>query len=292
MKYGRIKGWREQYPVSVLCRVLEVSESGYYAWLNRPVSPRKQVNSRLEAEIQAAHQRTRGTYGPERLQRDLADNGTHIGIDRIKRIRRKLGLRCIQKRKFKATTDSRHSLPVAPNLLARNFNVSEPNKAWVSDITYISTDEGWLYLAGIKDLFSGELVGYALHERMTKNLVMQAVFRAVSGRKINRGLILHSDRGSQYCAHEYQALLAQFGMQASMSRKADCWDNAPMESFWGSLKNELVHHRHYRTRAEAKQEISEYIEIFYNRQRKQARLGYLSPAAFARQFYTQKLKAA
>lgn len=135
MKYGRVKGWREQYPVSVLCRVLEVSESGYYAWLNRPVSQRKQVNSRLEAEIQAAHQRSRGTYGPERLQRDLADNGTHIGIDRIKRIRRKLGLRCIQKRKFKATTDSRHSLPVAPNLLARNFNVSEPNKAWVSDIS-------------------------------------------------------------------------------------------------------------------------------------------------------------
>lgn len=292
MKYGRIKRWREQYPVSVLSQVLEVSESGYYAWLNRPVSPRKQTNERLEIEIQAAHQRTRGTYGPERLQRDLADNGTHIGIDRIKRIRRKLGLRCIQKRKFKATTDSRHSFPVAPNLLARNFNVSEPNKAWVSDITYISTDEGWLYLAGIKDLFSGEWVGYALHERMTKNLVMQAVFHAVSGRKINKGLILHSDRGSQYCAHEYQALLAQVGMQASMSRKGDCWDNAPMESFWGSLKNELVHHRHYRTRAEAKQEISEYIEIFYNRQRKQPRLGYLSPAAFARQFYTQKLKAA
>ena len=292
MKFGRIKEWRQQYPICLMCRVLDVSESGYYAWLNRPVSLRKQANERLELEIQAAHQRTRGTYGPERLQRDLADNGTHLGIDRIKRIRRKLGLHCLQKRKFKATTDSRHSLPVAPNLLKRNFKVSEPNKAWVSDITYIPTNEGWLYLAGIKDLFSGELVGYALHERMTKNLVMQAVFRAVSGRKIDKGLILHSDRGSQYCAHEYQALLTQFGMQASMSRKGDCWDNAPMESFWGSLKNELVHHRQYRTRADAKREISEYIEIFYNRQRKQARLGYLSPVAFTQQFYIQKLNAA
>lgn len=189
------------------------------------------------------------------------------------------------------TTDSRHTLPVAPNLLERNFTVTAPNRVWVSDITYISTGEGWLYLAGLKDLFSGELVGYAMSERMTKSLVMQALFRGVSAKRPAKGLILHSDRGSQYCAYGYQKLLEQFGMTASMSRKGDCWDNAPMESFWGTLKNELVHHRRYRTRVQAIREITEYIEIFYNRQRKQARLGYLSPAAFMRQYY-EKLFAA
>lgn len=212
-------------------------------------------------------------------------------MDRIKRIRKKLGLRCKQKRKFRVTTDSRHNLPVAPNLLDRNFAVSAPNRAWVSDITYISTDEGWLYLAGLKDLFNGELVGYAMSERMTKNLVMQALFRATSTKRPTKGLILHSDRGSQYCANDYQKLLEQFGMTASMSRKGDCWDNAPMESFWGTLKNELVHHRRYRTRAQAIQEITEYIEIFYNRQRKQARLDYLSPAAFTQRYYENLLAA-
>lgn len=291
MKYGRMEALRQHYPVAVMSRVFEVSESGYYAWRDRPLSSRAQESARLEIEIRAAHQRTRETCGPERLQSDLADQGIRVGVDRIKRIRKKLGLRCKQKRKFKVTTDSRHNLPVAPNLLERNFTVTAPNRVWVSDITYISTGEGWLYLAGLKDLFNGELVGYAMSERMTKNLVMQALFRGVSARRPVKGLILHSDRGSQYCAHDYQKLLGQFGMTASMSRKGDCWDNAPMESFWGTLKNELVHHRRYRTRAQAIREITEYIEIFYNRQRKQARLGYLSPAAFMRRYY-EKLFAA
>lgn len=183
-------------------------------------------------------------------------------------------------------------MPVAPNLLARDFTVLSPNRAWVSDITYIPTAEGWLYLAGIKDLFSGELVGYALSERMTKELVIQALFRALSNKKPMPGLVLHSDHGSQYCAHDYQKILAQFGLQPSMSRKGDCWDNSPMESFWGTLKNELVHHRQYRTRTEAKQDIVEYIEIFYNRQRKQARLGFLSPAAFTKQYFINLVKVA
>lgn len=291
MKYGRMEALRQHYPVAVMSRVFEVSESGYYAWRDRPLSSRAQESARLEIEIRAAHQRTRETCGPERLQSDLADHGIRVGVDRIKRIRKKLGLRCKQKRKFKVTTDSRHNLPVAPNLLERNFTVTAPNRVWVSDITYIATGEGWLYLAGLKDLFNGELVGYAMSERMTKNLVMQALFRGVSARRSVKGLILHSDRGSQYCAHDYQKLLEQFGMTASMSRKGDCWDNAPMESFWGTLKNELVHHRRYRTRAQAIREITEYIEIFYNRQRKQARLGYLSPAAFMRRYY-EKLFAA
>lgn len=291
MKYGRIHELRQQYPVAAMCRMLGVSESGYHAWRKRPASPRAQESARLEVEIKAAHDRTRQTYGPERLQADLSDNGIQVGIHRIKRIRRKLGLRCKQKRKFKATTDSNHKLPVAPNLLDRQFTVPAPNKAWVADITYIATDEGWLYLAGIKDLFNGELVGYAIDARMTQQLVMQALFRAVAAKRPAKELIHHSDRGSQYCAHAYQKLLWQFGMRASMSRKGNCWDNAPMESCWGSLKTELVYHRHFATREQAKQEITEYIEIFYNRMRKQARLGYLSPAAFTQQYDAMQMAA-
>ena len=200
-------------------------------------------------EIRAAHKRTRQTYGPERLQRDLADNGVVVGVHRIKRIRRKLGLHCRQKRKFKATTDSRHFLPVAENLLDQKFEASAPNQTWLSDITYIPTGEGWLYLAGHKDLFTGEVVGYAMAERMTKNLVINSLTRrAVTAKRPAAGLIHHSDRGTQYCAQEYSSLLDRFGMWTSMSRKGNCYDNAPMESFWGVLKNEQIHHCHYATR--------------------------------------------
>ena len=291
MKYARIDELRQQHPVAAMCRVLEVSESGYHAWRQRPPSARTQENLRLETEIKAAHQRTRETYGPQRLQSDLADHGIPASVYRIKRIRRRLGLRCKQKRKFKATTNSSHTLPLAPNLLDRQFAVATPNCAWVTDITYVATDEGWLYLAGIKDLFNGELVGYAMSDRMATTLVSQALFRAVAAKRPAKGLIHHSDRGSQYCSHAYRKQLQQFGMQASMSRKGDCWDNAPMESFWGSLKNELVHHRRFTTREQATREITEYIEIFYNRIRKQARLGYLSPAAFSQQYYAKQIAA-
>ena len=291
MKYAMMKELQEDYPVPFMCRIYDVSSSGYYAWLGRPPSKRAQEEARLEVEILAAHQRTRETYGPERLQEDLADNGVKTTVHRVKRIRRKLGIRCKQKRKFKATTNSNHTLPVAPNLLEQKFTATAPNQVWLTDITYIPTDEGWLYLAGHKDLFSGDLVGYAMSERMTKNLVSQSLFRGVAAKRPPRGLIHHSDRGSQYCAHEYRKLLDQFGMVASMSRRGNCYDNAPMESFWGLLKNELVHHRRFKTRADAIQSITEYIEIFYRRQRKQARLGYLSPAAFERQFYEKRLAA-
>jgi len=291
VKYGRIEALRHQHPVAAMCRVLDVSESGFHAWCRRGPSLRAQENDRLEIEIKVAHERTRQTYGPERLQADLADNGIQVGVHRIKRIRKKLGLRCKQKRKFKATTDSNHALPVAPNLLDRQFDVAAPNKAWVTDITYIATDEGWLYLAGIKDLFNGELVGYALDTRMTQKLVMQALFRAVATKRPGKGLIHHSDRGSQYCALAYQRLLRQFGMHASMSRKGNCWDNAPMESCWGSLKTELIHHLRFATREQAKREITEYIEIFYNRIRKQARLGHLSPASFSQQYFAKQMAA-
>ena len=291
MKYGWIETLRQQHPAGAMCRALGVSESGYFAWRKRPPSARAREEARLETEIRAAHQRTRQTCGPERLQADLADHGVKVGVHRIKRIRRKLGLRCRQKRKFKATTDSKHTLPVAPNRLDRQFEVAAPNRAWVTDITYVATDEGWLYLAGVKDLFNGEVVGYAMDEHMTRALVMQALFRAVALRRPDKGLMHHSDRGSQYCSRDYQDLLGQFGMVVSMSRKGNCWDNAPMESFWGMLKTELVHHRRFATREQARQEITEYIEIFYNRQRKQARLGYLSPASFMQQYYTRQMAA-
>jgi transposase InsO family protein len=263
-----MKTLRLTYPIPLLCRVLEVSRSGYYAWLKRPPSKRAQEEGRLEAEIAAAHRRTRKTCGPERLQKDLIAHG------------------------IKATTDSRHRFPVAANLLEQRFEAKAPNEVWVSDLTYIHTEEGWLYCAAHKDLFNGEIVGYALGSRITKDLVERSLLRAVSAKQPPQGLIHHSDRGSQYCSPHYQKLLAQFGMKPSMSRKGNCYDNAPMESFWGTIKNELIYHCRYRTRAEAIREITEYIEIFYNRQRRQKRLGYLSPAAYERQFYAGKKMAA
>ena len=209
-----------------------------------------------------------------------------MGICRIKRIKKKLGIMCKQKRKSKATTDSKHALPVAENILGQQFGVYEPNKVWTSDITYVPTDEGWLYLAGHKDLFTSEIVGYSMGARMTKNLISQSLLRAIEAKRPAEGLLHHSDRGSQYYNHEYQRLLEHFGLEASMSGRGNCFDNAPMESFWGILKQELIHHRHYRSRREAMEDITEYIEIFYNRQRLQAGLGYLSPVAYAQKYYS------
>jgi len=196
-----------------------------------------------------------------------------------------MGLRCRQKRKFKAATHSAHALPVAKNLLDQVFEPTRPNEVWTGDITYIPTDEGWLYLAGLKDVFTCEIVGYAMAERMTTELVSQALFRAVQHKRPLPGLIHHTDRGSQYCAKAYRDLQEQFAMVTSMSRKGNCFDNAPIESFWGSLKNELVHHRRFATRAEAEAAIREYIEIFYNRQRRHSRLGFLAPAEFTTRYW-------
>jgi transposase InsO family protein len=286
-----MKAMRLQYPIPPMSRVLEVSISGYYAWLHRPLSRRAQEEARLEVEIKAAHKRTRQTYGPERLQHDLQEHGIQAGVCRIKRIRKKLGIRCKQTKKFKVTTDSKHSLPVAENLLNQQFETTAPNQIYVTDITYIPTEEGWLYLAGHKDLFTGEIVGYAMSERLKKSLVTESLFRAVVAKRPARGLIHHSDRGSQYCSHEYGKLLKQFGMKVSMSGKGNCYDNAPMESFWGTLKQELVYHRRYQGRQEAIRDITEYIEIFYNRQRRQARLGFLAPAVYKQKFYDGQLAA-
>ena len=220
-RYAAMNELRLKYPVRMMRRIMNVSASGYYAWVDRPLSKRAQEEVRLELEIMAAHQRNRQTYGPERLQRDLAEHGVRVGVCRIKRIRQKLGIRCKQKRRFKTTTNSAHRLPVADNLLGQQFKVSQPNAVWVSDITYIPTDEGWLYLAGHKDLFTGELVGYAMGERMTRNLVSQSLFRALRAKRPARGLMHHSDRGSQYCSQEYRNLMERSGLEIIHERERE-----------------------------------------------------------------------
>ena len=282
-----IEQMRHEQGVAIvsICRALSVSKSGYYAWCNRKPSVRQIEGERLKVAIRAAHERGRGTYGPGKIQEELAEvEKIEAGINRIKRLRQAMNIRCKQVKKFKVTTDSKHRLPIAPNVLNQNFAVSGPNQVWVSDITYIATEQGWLYLAGIKDLWNREIVGYAMSQRMTQELVGRALFRAVALRRPQAGLMHHSDRGSQYCSNHYQKLMKQFGFIPSMSRKGNCYDNAPMESFFGTLKRELVHHRKYRTRQEAIAEISEYIEVFYNRQRRHASLGNISPAAYLKKY--------
>jgi transposase InsO family protein len=270
---------------------MEVSVSGYYKWLKRKPSKREMEDNRLEINIKAAHQRGRGTYGTLRIKDELAGEGIEAGRDRIRRLRKKLGLTSKNKKKYKATTDSNHKMPVAANLLGQKFEASEPNKIWVSDITYVATDEGWLYVAAVKDLYNREVVGYAMSERMTQELIGRALIRAVKTRKPAPGMILHSDRGSQYCSNNYRYILNQFGMIQSMSRKGNCYDNAPIESFWGTLKVELIYQRRFETRSQAIREITEYIEIFYNRQRRHSSLGNISPAAFLQNYYRMKKAA-
>jgi transposase InsO family protein len=286
-----MKKWRLEFPVRPMARVLGVSRSGFHAWLGRPPSPRAVEDGRLKVAIAAAHVKTRETYGAVRLQAELQAEGFAVGRDRVARLRRDLGVRCRQKRKFKATTNSAHEFPVADNVLGQAFEAQGPDEVWHVDITYVQTDEGWLYLAGVKDQFTCEIVGHAMGRRMTQGLTLSALSKAVGHRKPAPGLVHHSDRGSQYCALDYRRLLERHGLAASMSRKGNCYDNAPIESFWGSLKNELVHHQRYATRAEAEASIREYIEIFYNRQRRHSRLGNLAPAVFAQNHRNQQMAA-
>ena len=253
-----MKEMRLQYSVPLMCRTYNVSASGYYAHVTRPLSKRGQEDARLEVEIKAAHKRTRRVCGAERLQKDLADNAVAVGICRIKRLRKKLGIRCKQTKKFKTTTDSKHTLPVAENLLDQKFEVSRPNMAWLSDITYVWTDEGWLYLAAHKDLFNGEIVGYAMGERITKRLVSQSLFRAVAAKRPGKGIVHHSDRGSQYCAHDYRKLLDQFGMTASMSRKGNCYDNGVPRTLNGGALQEM---RVWPLGIGLQDRVSNYVEL-------------------------------
>lgn len=271
---------RTAFPVALMCTVLKVSRSGYYACCRRPVGPRRQQNEALRERIRAIHRDSRGTYGSPRVWRELRDQGQRCGRHRVARLMRKDGLAAKVKRRFKATTDSRHRLPVAANLVSRDFSPEAPNRLWAGDITHIWTSEGWLYLAVVLDLFSRAVVGWAMTETLSRRLVMGALRMAVARRRPEAGVIHHSDRGSQYASADFQALLSTHGLRCSMSRKGDCWDNAPVESFFGTLKQELVFHERYATRAQARQSIFEYIERFYNRRRRHSSLGYLSPAAF------------
>jgi len=264
-----------------MCRILKVGRSGYYAWRRRSPSQRKMADKALLAQIRIYFEKSDETYGHERIHADLVDDGIRCGQNRVARLMRENGLFSKTKRCFKVTTtDSNHKLPVAPNRLNQNFKVEKPDKIWLTDITYIKTEQGWLYLAAVLDLYSRKIIGWATSESMHRQLVINALQMAINVRKPSPGLLHHSDRGSQYASADYQALLTQAGMTSSMSRKGNCYDNAPMESFFGTLKTERVFHRYYTTRAEARSDIFEYIEIFYNRYRRHSALGYKSPVSY------------
>ena len=266
-----------------MCRLFNVSRSGFYEWLNRPLSQRAQNDQVLKASIREHHEDSRATYGTRRLQKKLADEGESVSRRRIARLMEEEGLECKMKRKFKATTNSKHDKPIAPNLLDRNFTVSEPNQVYAGDITYIPTREGWLYLAVFIDLYSRAVVGWSMDSRMPTALVNNALTMAIFKRQPRAGLLVHSDRGSQYASDSFQGLLKQHEFLCSMSRKGNCWDNAPSESFFHTLKTELVYHEDFKTREEAKKAIFEYIEVFYNRVRLHSSNDYMSPVDYESQ---------
>ena len=263
-----------------MCRVLNVRRSGYYAWKRPRPNDRQAEAKRLDEAIRRVFDAHKGRYGSPRVWEDLKAEGWRVGRPRVARRMQALGLKARAARKFKATTQSKHTLPVAPNRLEQDFTASAPNQKWVADITYLWTGEGWLYLAVVLDLYSRLVVGWSMGERITRDLVMNALTMAVWRRQPQAGLIVHSDRGSQYASHDYQKLLAQHGFLCSMSRKGDCYDNAAMESFFHSLKVEQTEDQRYATREEAKADVFEYIEAYYNRQRRHSTLNQQSPCDF------------
>ena len=260
--------------------MLCVPRSGFYVWKRRPITVSAQSNLQLGEDVQRLFDAEKGRAGAPRITRRLHDENKRVGHNRVAKIMREKGLRAKAAKKYKATTNSKHNLPVAPNLLEQNFEAEQPNQKYVSDITYIWTAEGWLYLAVVLDLYSRNVVGWAMAERMTSTLVCDAFLMAMFRRKKPRGVIAHSDRGSQYCSREYQRILKKYGAICSMSKKGDCYDNAAMESWNHSLKVEAIHGENFVTRAEAKAAVFEYIEVYYNRNRLHSKLGYLSPEAF------------
>lgn len=282
-KYQFIATYASQYPVTVLCRVLRVARSGYYAWRDRPESRRDQANRQLEVQIRQVHAVSRRTYGSPRIHAELRAQGIRCSKKRVARVMRLAGIRACRARRRRATTESRHALPIAANLLQRDFTAVAANTKWAADITYIETREGWLYLAVVLDLFSRRVVGWAMQPTLARELVLDALEMALQQRRPTEHLLHHSDRGSQYASSDYQARLASAGINRSMSRTGDCFDNAPVESFFGTLKTELVYQQSFATRTHARQAIFEYIEIFYNRQRRHSALRYLSPSDYEAQ---------
>lgn len=264
--------------------MLNIERSGYYAWLKKVPGKRAQANTALDKKILTTFHQHKGRYGAPRLHDELQGEGERVSKNRVARRMKVLGIQAKGKKKFKATTDSNHHLPVAPNLLNRDFTAKKPNEKWCGDITYVWTDEGWLYLATVIDLYSRKVIGWSLQSTLTKQLVCDALMMALWRRGFPRGVLFHSDRGSQYCSHDYQNRLKHYGLTCSMSRKGNCWDNAVAESFFHSIKTELIYHERYATRENAKQSIFHYIEVYYNKLRRHSTIGSLAPESFENQF--------
>jgi len=278
MRFRFIKDHRADYPVRIMCGALDVSPAGYYAWRSRLESRRSAANRELVDDIKRVHRDTCGRYGSPRIHVELQAQGRGVSRGRVERLMRRHGIRAIMARPRRVrTTDSRHDHPIAPNLLNRNFSAATPNQIWLTDITYVETDQGWLYLAAVMDLYSRRIVGWAMADHLRTELPLAALNMAISTRRPGPNLIHHSDRGVQYASADYRAALQSAGIQASMSRTADCYDNAPMESFFHTLKTEQVYHQQYATRDQAKSDIFAYIEGFYNRTRRHSSIGYKTP---------------
>lgn len=283
-----MKDHRDQFSVLQMCHALNVSASGYYAWCARPVSAREMANQELLKKIEAAYNDSQGTYGSPRVYHELKAHGVACSLNRIARLMRLRHLRAKQTRRYKVTTKRNPAHPVAPNLLQRDFTADQPNQKWLADITYIPTLEGWLYLATVLDLYPRRIVGWAMSDRITADLSRAALRMALQQRHPQPGLIHHSDQGSQYTDGTYQTLLKDYGIQPSMNGVGTWYDNAPMESFFGTLKSELIYLGTYRTRNEARTSVFSYIEMFYNRRRRHSSLGYLSPDAYEQLYYQQR----
>jgi transposase InsO family protein len=280
VKFAFVDAEKASWSIEVLCEVLGVSRSGFYAWRKRPAGARSKSDAKLAIEIRLAHQRSRGRYGSPRVHRELKARGHHVGKKRVERLMREDGLKGRQKRRFRRTTDSDHAMPIAPNVLARDFEASAPNQVWVTDVTYIATDQGWLYLAVLLDLFSRRVVGWAMSDTNDRALALTALSHAIALRRPPPGLVHHSDRGSPYASDEYRTALHEHGFIASMSRRGDCWDNAVAESFFATLRVELVDHERYSTHAAALASIADYIDGFYNPVRRHSTISYVSPIEF------------
>ena len=279
MKYAWVEANRDVFSIVRMCRLLAVSRTGYCQWRQRPLSERAQANVILDARVSEIHAASGRSYGRPRIERDLRNQGLLVGHERVRQSLLRQGLCPVYKRPYRVTTDSDHAHPIADNLLDRRFDGWQCNQAWVGDITYVSTAEGWLYLAVILDLASRRVVGWSMSERMQATLVCDALRFAYWQRKPAAGLIMHTDRGSQYAGKQHRKLLKDFQMTQSMSRKGNCWDNAPSESFFKTLKVERIYQNQYDTRAEARLDIVDYIEGFYNRQRFHSSIGYLTPVS-------------
>lgn len=280
MRYRFIDRHQKTWPITLMCSTVNVSRSGYYDWSRRRPSARTQANQALDERIQVIFAKHRQRYGAPRIVTELQDDGVECSENRVARRMQVLDLKAIQAKKFKVTTDSSHNKPVAPDLLEQDFSASAMNQKWTSDISYVWTDEGWLYLAVVMDLYSRAIIGWSMSRRMTQQLVCDALVMALFRRQLPRGTIIHSDRGSQYCSKRYQRLISNNGLRCSMGRKANCYDNAVTESFFHTLKVELVHRERYTTRRMAKTRIFEYIESYYNRQRKHSAIGNCIPMLF------------